>query len=331
MALIWGKRKGNLHLTEKLPFSLNPEEPAIHQSDLHLSVYYPIKIENDQMDVKTTYGTINFLCYFKENDNEHVQIYCDKFRKSTNLLIQLSSREKKDNLYSLLFVVSLLGDNFQFLRFSTTSILSVNIEPFTYEEYQSYLSPLLSNSEIKHEYLLGNIIIEPYDENNLGPNSYDVKLGQNIYRSSAKGLFNIWDPNEVKNHWTLERKSNIILDPLERVLGHTEEFIGSKIGLLPMINTRSSLGRNYISTCLCSSMGNVGFFNRWTLEISNHSNKCSIPLICGQRVSSITFIRCEAHVNEYKCAYQCSNNLEELKRDWSPELNMLPKLDINNI
>ena len=37
------------------------------------------------------------------------------------------------------------------------------------------------------------------------------------------------------------------------------------------MQARSSLGRSYIEVCKCAGMGDVGFCNRWTMEITNNS------------------------------------------------------------
>ena len=92
-----------------------------------------------------------------------------------------------------------------------------------------------------------------------------------------------------------------------------------------MIFTKSSFGRNLIETAKCSSLGNVGFFNRWTLEITNISNS-KIPLLVGTPIAQIVFfpVNIISNKESYKPNYQLSDDLVKLKKNWNPT-DMLPK------
>jgi dCTP deaminase-like len=53
------------------------------------------------------------------------------------------------------------------------------------------------------------------------------------------------------------------------------------------------LGRNFIEVCKCAGWGDIGYTNRWTMEITNNSRHYSIPLVVGRRVAQIIFFESE--------------------------------------
>ena len=198
----------------------------------------------------------------------------------------------------------------------------------------------LSNKEIKEE-INNNIIINPYNEDNLQVNSYDVTLGENFYRevesSRNNDVYNIWDEEDVKRVWKLETAEQfkepyvpgistndkvIWIKPLERILAHTQEFIGGKNRITTMMKARSSLGRSFISVCLCAGLGDIGYTNRWTLEITNHSRFYTIPLVVGRRIAQIVFF----HTGETSSSYTDKGKYQqENDNEWHPS-DMLPRL-----
>jgi dCTP deaminase len=197
-------------------------------------------------------------------------------------------------------------------------------------------------------------VIEPYNRRNLATSSYDVTLGENFYREQTtnRGVYNIWDEIETEKVWgklqtawqadkvlpwdgrrwpwkNIKRTDFVILlRPGETILGHTQEFIGGRNCITTMMKARSSMGRNFIEVCKCAGWGDVGFFNRWTMEITNNSDSHSIPLIVGRRIAQIVFFETGPIIErDYTKAgkYQTSASVDELKASWSPEM-MLPRL-----
>lgn len=209
----------------------------------------------------------------------------------------------------------------------------------------------LSDKDILHQKEKGNIIIEPFDPSQLATSSYDVKLGEHYFREHRQNfdIYNIWSEGETKKVWGEPLRAQpahnllpsdftfdgihpddlvILLAPGETILGHTQEFIGGRKVVTSKMQARSSIGRNFIEVCKCAGWGDVGFFNRWTMEITNNSRCYSIPLVVGRRVAQIIFfytgpILEDDYAKEGK--YQTSNNLAELQRSWNPSM-MLPRL-----
>lgn len=201
----------------------------------------------------------------------------------------------------------------------------------------------------------GSVIIEPFDRRNLATSSYDVTLGEWFFAEQPpahfENLFNIYDKAHVDRVWGTRpkraqtakeafKKYNfewngispddkiILLAPGETILGHTNEFIGGRAHVTTMMKARSSLGRSFISVCKCAGWGDVGYTNRWTMEIQNTSARYYIPLVVGRRIAQIVFFETgpiEGDDYSAKGKYTSSTKLSELKKSWKPEM-MLPRL-----
>ena len=65
------------------------------------------------------------------------------------------------------------------------------------------------------------------------------------------------------------------------------------------------------------------------MEITNTSRHDRIPLVVGRRIAQIAFFEVEPLEKDYVISggkYQHSQDLDELRRSWSPEA-MLPRMD----
>lgn len=107
-----------------------------------------------------------------------------------------------------------------------------------------------------------------------------------------------------------------------KILAHTEEYIGvaSDAGLVPMLHTRSTLARWFLSVCTANAgQGDPQYCSRWTLEIINpHSIAIAIPV--GARIGSISFHRLEGAATPY----QPGTRYNATRAQWQPS-DMLPK------
>ena len=56
------------------------------------------------------------------------------------------------------------------------------------------------------------------------------------------------------------------------------------------MKARNSIGRSLLNVCSCAGQGDVGYYNRWTMELYNQDNKVrSIVLVVGRRIAQIVF------------------------------------------
>lgn len=213
----------------------------------------------------------------------------------------------------------------------------------------------LSDKTILEQLERGDIVIEPFKRENLATSSYDVSLGEMYFREQKpknfSTIYNIHNKSHTEKVWgtepiRAERAGDIlnlapedmegidvddlviILEPGETILAHTDEFIGGRGHITTMMKARSSLGRNFIEICKCAGWGDVGYTNRWTMEITNNSRHYSIPLVVGRRIAQIIFFETGPILeSDYTKAgkYQNGDSIAELKSAWKPE-SMLPKL-----
>ncbi len=212
---------------------------------------------------------------------------------------------------------------------------------------------LLTTELIKEHLKQGNIFIHPFNSESLRTTSYDVRLGENFFqerpsRASGQRVFNPFDQDHIKRYWGEPQESIlasdwmmengplkninpkdklIILGPGETILAHTEEFIGGRNCVTTEMRARSSMGRIGITVCKCAGWGDLGFCNRWTMEMSNHLKDTSVVLIVGMRVAQIAFYEVDPLSENYVEGggqYQNTDNTEKMIKEWSPNM-MLPK------
>ena len=178
---------------------------------------------------------------------------------------------------------------------------------------------MLSDKKILYEMQRENIVITPFDKRQLGTNSYDVRLGEFIARrgNSNQKSMDVFNENDIKMYWKIFKAIDlVILFPNETVLGHTVEIIGGKNNIATKMNARSSLGRCGISVCKCAGFGDVGYINKWTMELTNHLD-IAVALKVGMRVAQISFFKVGETLKQYNGKYQ--------SKIWKPE-DMIPRL-----
>lgn len=214
----------------------------------------------------------------------------------------------------------------------------------------------LSDRKILEEKKKGDIVIEPFNPKNLATSSYDVTLGEYYFREQKPNYYlnhyNIFNKNHTDYVWgtkALKAKKAkevfknfanfdyvgitpedqvILLEPGETILAHTQEFIGGRSHITTMMKARSSLGRNFIEICKCAGWGDVGYINRWTMEITNNSRHYAIPLRVGMRIAQLIFFETGPILDDDYTRtgkYQSGQSVADLKKSWKPEM-MLPKL-----
>ncbi len=216
-----------------------------------------------------------------------------------------------------------------------------------------------SNSEIIQARLKGHIVIEPFTPENVNGSSVDVRLGENFYTIKDKNdlkpaVFNPYDPEHVQNHFegphkaktvkellgTLaiaslnnleENQQAILLQPGQRILGHTQEFIGIKPPGTTSMQARSTVGRLGVNVCQDAGWGDPGYINRWTMEIYNNNSLDPIILAVGTRIAQLVFFHTGAVRGEYSSLsgnYQSSDDIEAIKRDWEPTMMLAKPLKV---
>ncbi|SRR6266567_193454 len=122
---------------------------------------------------------------------------------------------------------------------------------------------ILTKSEIKNAVQCGLIVIDPFDEQMLNPNSYNYHLNHTLKVLSDRQLEPLKSPSSQE---ILILEEGIILQPGKVYLGTSVEVIGSK-NYVPSLIGRSSLGRLGMFLQISADLGNLGAIHCWTLEI----------------------------------------------------------------
>jgi dCTP deaminase len=148
---------------------------------------------------------------------------------------------------------------------------------------------ILSDKVILEEIEKGNIIIEPFQKDCLGTNSYDVHLGKYLatYRNR---VLDAKAHNEI-DHFEIP-KDGFVLQPNTLYLGVTLEYTETHRHV-PFLEGKSSTGRLGIDIHATAGKGDVGFCNTWTLEIS-----CAQPvrIYAGMPIGQLIYFVVEGDV-----------------------------------
>ncbi len=121
---------------------------------------------------------------------------------------------------------------------------------------------ILTGSEIKAQ-LGENLIIEPFDESLLNPNSYNLRLHNEVL-VYEEIVLDMRRPNRFRRY-TIP-KEGLVLQPNQLYLGRTLERTETH-NFVPMLEGRSSIGRLGLFVHCTAGFGDVGFCGFWTLEM----------------------------------------------------------------
>jgi dCTP deaminase len=120
------------------------------------------------------------------------------------------------------------------------------------------LSGLEIQKKIGHQ-----IIIDPFDEKLLNPNSYNLRLHNELLMYEGT-LLDMKRPNPTQK--IIIPVDGLILRPGELYLGRTFEYTSTD-KYVPMLEGRSSIGRLGLFIHVTAGFGDVGFSGYWTLEM----------------------------------------------------------------
>lgn len=121
---------------------------------------------------------------------------------------------------------------------------------------------ILSGLEIRRR-LGDDIVIEPFHEDQLNPNSYNLTLHDELL-TYEEVVLDMRRPNRVRRHRIPE--SGFVLQPNTLYLARTVERTETH-NCIPMIEGRSSIGRLGLFVHVTAGFGDVGFCGYWTLEM----------------------------------------------------------------
>jgi dCTP deaminase len=183
---------------------------------------------------------------------------------------------------------------------------------------------ILSGNEIRRR--LGNsITIDPFNEANLNPNSYNLTL-HNELMTYEEVVLDMAKPNRVRR---------IIIPPEGLVLGPNQLYLGRTIErtetheLVPMIEGRSSVGRLGLFVHVTAGFGDVGFCGYWTLEMFAVQ---PVRIYPGVPICQIFYHEISGSITEYASdKYQHNRDIQPslLFKELNPDCEHDPQLKLN--
>ncbi len=149
-----------------------------------------------------------------------------------------------------------------------------------------------------------DIIIEPFNENQINPNSYNLRLHNELMVYKNKHL-DMKEDNSAKK--IIIPEDGLLLESKKLYLGRTLEYTETH-NLVPMLEGRSSVGRLGLFVHVTAGFGDVGFKGYWTLEIF-----CVQPIKIypSVEICQIFYHSVEGDVDPYKSGkYQSNKDIQ---------------------
>lgn len=163
---------------------------------------------------------------------------------------------------------------------------------------------ILSDRAIHNAILRGDIVIDPFQESQLNPTSYDLTLGPWVavysdcvqstpaslevqsgeYFTTTNGALDAKKPLSVEK-FRIHPENGWLLRPGIGYLLHTAERLYTKI-YVPVLDGKSTVGRLFVSIHETAGYGDPGFDGQFTLEVT-----CTHPvrLYSGMRIGQVRF------------------------------------------
>lgn len=135
----------------------------------------------------------------------------------------------------------------------------------------------------------GELDVSPWEDAQLNPNSYDLRLGPVIYGYAPGAEFSLRDgppPHEV----IPVPEDGLLLLPGRGYLAATLERTRASWPWVPLLEGKSSVGRAFLSVHVSAGFGDVGFDGHWTLELlALHP----VRVRAGDRICQVYFVRAD--------------------------------------
>lgn len=194
---------------------------------------------------------------------------------------------------------------------------------------------MLTGKEIVREIQSGNIVIDPFSESRVNPNSYNLRIGNHIkiytpsqtnsmkdiiykdrsvtmnyadwtYRSNF-GMGNAYLDLHAKDETTdmYMKEDGLILYPNKLYLSTTIERTWTN-KYIPILNGRSSVGRKGLTIHVTAGFGDIGFNGCWTLEMTVIH---PLKIYPGDEICQVSFFTPEGETSYlYNGRYQGQND-----------------------
>jgi deoxycytidine triphosphate deaminase len=158
---------------------------------------------------------------------------------------------------------------------------------------------ILTGRQIIQEHVDGNIVIDPFEPEQVNPNSYNFRLGPTLRVYTDFPL----DPKRRNAYTDLDIPAEgFVLQPHRLYLGCTAEVLGSK-RYAPTYAARSSVARLGLFINLSACLGDIGFIGQWTLQLYTVH---PLRIYAGMKIGQIMWWQPKGEILLYDGKYQGS-------------------------
>ena len=178
----------------------------------------------------------------------------------------------------------------------------------------------LTGQEVVRQRELGRIQIEPFNDKQVNPNSYDYRLGNMLRRiitnSTHEGIPCIDPRLDMQFEEIIIPDTGYLLVTECAYLGHTMEKFGSE-HYASLVTGKSSIGRLFIKNHACAGLIDQGFYNHITLEITAKLPTLIFP---GMRFGQIFWFDSVGECQLYQGKYSQGSNIalpSKIILDWN--------------
>jgi dCTP deaminase len=165
----------------------------------------------------------------------------------------------------------------------------------------------LTGKQVIEEVKSGCITIDPFNEDQVNPNSYDYRLAPLLRRllpNSVRNFTPCIDPKlPMKYEEITIPEDGFMMIVEEAYLGHTVEQFGSKY-FASLCTGKSSVGRLFIKNHACAGLIDQGFLGHITLEMT-----AKLPTIIypGMRIGQLFWFESIGEIELYHGKYGAGN------------------------
>lgn len=152
---------------------------------------------------------------------------------------------------------------------------------------------VLSNEGIRLAYAFRHIDIEPFNDSQLQPASYDVRLGSEFIYLNQLGIIDPFKEQGWKHTLRVPKGDAFYLSGGDYVLGVTAECVSLSPEYGCELVGKSSLGRLGISVHITAGWIDPGFKGFITLEIVNF-NRAPVALWPGMPIGTLRFTKLDS-------------------------------------
>ena len=153
---------------------------------------------------------------------------------------------------------------------------------------------ILVDREIRQEVAQGLLIIEPYEDRLIQPNSYDVRLSDKFsWHEKSDQVIDPYASHTVLEGVVQTVQDSVVLKPYEFILGATLEAICLPDDIVGQLTGKSSLARLGVMVHVTAGFIDAGFSHppaQITLEILNVGNR-PVRLHAGMSIGQMVFTR----------------------------------------